>query len=68
MTLRSLPLIATAPALALLLPSANADTFNKKTKLTFSHPIKVPGVTLAAGSYIFKLVETRNRTGTSCRS
>jgi hypothetical protein len=60
MTLRSLPLIATASALALLLPSANADTFNKKTKLTFSHPIKVPGVTLAAGSYIFKLVDSQS--------
>jgi hypothetical protein len=60
MTIRCLPLIATASALALFLPSANADTFNKKTKLTFSQPIRVPGATLSAGSYIFKLVDSQS--------
>ena len=38
MTIRCLPLAATASVLVLSLTSANADTFNKKTKLTFSHP------------------------------
>jgi hypothetical protein len=60
MTIRCLPLIATASALVLSLSSANADTFNKKTKLTFSQPIRVPGVTLSAGSYIFKLVDSQS--------
>jgi hypothetical protein len=60
MTLRSIPLLAAACALALSIPSANADVFNKKTKLTFSQPIRVPGATLSAGSYIFKLVDSQS--------
>jgi hypothetical protein len=60
MKIRCLPLIATASALVLFLSSANADTFNKKTKLTFSQPIRVPGATLSAGSYIFKLVDSQS--------
>jgi hypothetical protein len=60
MTIRCLPLAATASVLVLSLTSANADTFNKKTKLTFSAPIRVPGTTLAAGSYIFKLVDSQS--------
>jgi len=39
---------------------SSADTFNKKTKLSFSQPIRVPGTTLAAGSYIFKLVDSQS--------
>lgn len=39
--------------------TVNARTSNKFTKLTFSHPVQVPGATLAAGStYIFKLVDS----------
>jgi hypothetical protein len=58
MTLTRLPLIASA--LALTVSVASADTFNKKTKLSFSQPIRVPGTTLAAGSYIFKLVDSQS--------
>jgi hypothetical protein len=46
-------------ALVLLTTVASADTFNKKTKLSFSQSIRVPGTTLAAGSYIFKLVDSQ---------
>jgi hypothetical protein len=60
MTLRCSPLIAGVSALALTLSVAQADTFNKKTKLTFSQPIRVPGTTLAAGSYVFKLVDSQS--------
>ena len=60
MTLRSMQLIAAVSVLPLTFPIANADTFNKKTKLTFSQPIRVPGVTLSAGSYIFKLVDSQS--------
>jgi hypothetical protein len=59
MTTRSLRLIAAASALVLFIPIASADTFNKKTKLTFSQPVRVPGTTLSAGSYIFKLVDSQ---------
>jgi hypothetical protein len=34
-----------------------ADDWNKKTILTFSGPVQIPGVTLPAGSYVFKLAE-----------
>jgi hypothetical protein len=47
---------ATAIALLVALP-ASADVWNKKTFLTFSGPVQVPGVTLAAGTYTFKLAD-----------
>ena len=46
MTLRYMQLIAAASVLPLTLSIASADTFNKKTKLSFSQPIHVPGTTL----------------------
>jgi len=36
---------------------ARADEWNKKTILTFSGPVQIPGATLAAGSYVFKLAD-----------
>ena len=44
-------------ALVLFTTVTSADTFNKKTKLSFSGAIRVPGTTLAAGTYVFKLVD-----------
>jgi len=38
-------------------PSARADEWNKKTILTFSGPVQIPGATLPAGSYVFKLAD-----------
>jgi hypothetical protein len=38
-------------------PGVRADQWNKKTILTFSGPVQVPGVTLPAGSYVFKLAD-----------
>jgi len=39
-----------------LVGAARADVWNKKTILTFSHPVEVPGnMVLAAGKYVFKL-------------
>lgn len=43
------------------LPSAMADTWNKKTVVTFSGPVEVPGVgaqVLPAGTYMFKLLDS----------
>ena len=34
-----------------------ADEFTKQTFLTFSGPVQLPGVTLAAGTYMFKLAD-----------
>jgi hypothetical protein len=43
--------------IALAPSSARADEWNKKTILTFSGPVQIPGVTLPAGSYVFKLAD-----------
>jgi hypothetical protein len=43
-------------------PRAKADEFNKKTVLTFSEPVEIPGVgaqILPAGTYVFKLVDVQ---------
>lgn len=42
---------------AVIAPGARADEWNKKTILTFSGPVQIPGATLAAGSYVFKLAD-----------
>jgi hypothetical protein len=37
---------------------ARADQWNKKTILTFSQPIEIPGKVLPAGTYVFKLLDS----------
>jgi LPXTG-motif cell wall-anchored protein len=42
-------------------PKVKADTFDKKTVLTFSEPFEVPGVDaqiLPAGTYVFKILDS----------
>src|SRR5471030_1597415 len=47
-----------AAALTVMIaPGARADEWNKKTILTFSGPVQIPGATLPAGSYVFKLAD-----------
>lgn len=44
-----------------VLPTASADDYNKKTKITFSAPFEVPGVgaqVLPAGTYVFRLLDS----------
>src|SRR4051794_19009779 len=44
-----------------IVPGASADDWNKKTIVTFSAPVEVPGVgaqVLPAGTYVFKLVDS----------
>jgi hypothetical protein len=43
---------------ATLLPSARADTWNKRTVVTFSQAVEVPGRVLPAGTYTFKLLDS----------
>src|SRR5579864_6811572 len=47
---------------ALIAPNARADEWDKKTTLVFNEPIQVPGTTLSAGTYVFKLADTSDRT------
>lgn len=45
----------------ILVPSASADSWNRKTVVTFSAPVEVPGngaQVLPAGTYVFKLLES----------
>jgi len=49
---------------AAFLPTASADSWDKKTTVTFSGPVEIPGVHLTgygilpAGTYIFKVLES----------
>jgi hypothetical protein len=43
---------------ALAVPKARADEWDKMTKLTFNEPVQVPGTTLPAGTYVFKLADS----------
>ena len=56
MTIFCLSLVAPA-----FLPSAKADDRNRKTTVTFTAPVEVPGVgaqTLPAGTYVFKIFDS----------
>jgi len=47
-----------AAALAMFAaPAAHADEWNKRTYLTFSGPVQIPGATLKAGTYTFELAD-----------
>ena len=61
--MRVLMKVCCAVALTVVVAApARADQWNKKTFLTFSGPVQVPGVTLPAGTYTFKLADlTGNR-------
>jgi hypothetical protein len=50
-------LCCAAAITAFVAPAAHADEWNKKTILTFSGAVQVPGATLPAGSYVFKLAD-----------
>jgi hypothetical protein len=48
---------------ALVVPTATADEWNRKTVITFSGPVEVPGVgaqTLPAGTYVFKILDSQS--------
>jgi len=49
-----------AAIVALLAPGARADEWNKRTILTFSGPVQIPGATLPAGTYVFQLADPDN--------
>jgi hypothetical protein len=56
--MRLLRIVCCAALLAAFaVPNAHADERNKKTFLTFSGPVQVPGTTLPAGTYMFKLAD-----------
>jgi len=47
----------------LVVPTARADDWNRKTVVTFSGPVEVPGVgqhNLPAGTYVFKILDSQS--------
>jgi len=63
--MKTLRVIAAVIGLGTCTTALNADTWNKRTKLTFSGPVQVPSahssegvVTLPAGTYIFRLLDS----------
>src|SRR3954471_10333580 len=57
---------ATAMMGGLLAPTAGADEWNRKTEITFSGPVEIPGVhakgwgVLPAGTYVFKILDSQS--------
>jgi hypothetical protein len=55
-----------ALASVIFAPSARADEWNRKTVITFSAPVEIPGVHLAgwgvlpAGTYVFKILDSQS--------
>src|SRR6202051_495469 len=51
---------------AVLIPSAQGDELNRKTEITFSGPVEIPGVhltgwgVLPAGTYVFKILDSQS--------
>ena len=41
-----------------MVPRATADEWDQKTIFTFSGPVEIPGQTLPAGTYVFKLADS----------
>ncbi len=52
----TLSVVACGLALA---PAARSDQWNHMTRVTFSQPVEVPGVVLAPGTYVFKLLDSQ---------
>ncbi|MGE0450453.1 MAG: hypothetical protein AB7Q29_12840 [Vicinamibacterales bacterium] len=52
--------VAAAAALLLWSQPASANPWNEKTVLTFSAPVMVPGATLEAGTYVFRIAQSRS--------
>ncbi len=56
----------TALVSAMLIPSAQGDDWNRKTVITFSAPVEIPGVhltgwsVLPAGTYVFKILDSQS--------
>jgi hypothetical protein len=54
----ALCLLAATMLGAIVLPSARADEWNKKTVVTFSQAVEIPGKVLPAGTYTFQLLDS----------
>ena len=53
-------MLASVAVLILSAGTLLAAQWNERTRLTFSEPVMVPGATLPAGTYIFRLTDSRS--------
>ena len=61
--LKGLGIALCLAVLVLVVPTARADDWNRKTVITFSEPVEVPGVgqhNLPAGTYVFKILDSQS--------
>src|ERR1700680_2217218 len=58
--LKVLWLSASFALMSSMIAPAVADEWNKETKLEFSAPVEVPGKVLAAGKYVFRLLDSES--------
>ncbi len=56
-TITTKMILAAGMALAML-PLAKGDSWNQRTVLTLNSPVEIPGQTLPAGTYVFKLANS----------
>lgn len=56
--LRVLAILTVCSAAIVLPRTAAADEWDKRTVLTFSQPVEIPGRVLPAGTYIFQLADS----------
>ena len=40
-----------------LVPKTKADPWDRKTTITFDHPVELPGIVLPAGTYVFRMMD-----------
>ena len=52
--------VLAAATLAVSLSVVRADTWDKKTIVSFSQPVEVPGAILQPGKYVMKLVDSQS--------
>src|SRR5881296_4459930 len=50
----AIAIIGVAMLITLLPSNAKADVGDKKTFVTFDQPVEIPGMVLAAGTYVFR--------------
>ena len=54
----AIAIIAAAMLMTLSPANAKADESDKKTVVTFSQPVEIPGMVLPAGTYVFRRAST----------
>src|SRR6266849_1773523 len=60
MLMQAKTILCTAAIAVVLASTAAADTWNKKTRVTFSTAVQVPRASLPAGTYVFRLLDSQS--------